>query len=100
MANVLKTATVADIVTLIKSGHSDRRLSRLSRLRLAAGLARPFMDHDAVWHTYHPTAHVSALLTSVMPSTGRSRADIDGRFIPHGEFGVESASQARRGRRR
>jgi hypothetical protein len=36
MANVLKTATVDDIVTLIKSGHSDRRLSRLSRLRLAA----------------------------------------------------------------
>jgi hypothetical protein len=27
MANVLKMATVADIVTLMKAGHSDRRIS-------------------------------------------------------------------------
>ena len=27
MANVPKMATVADIITLIKSGHSDRRIS-------------------------------------------------------------------------
>lgn len=32
MANVLKMATVADIVTLIKSGHSDRRISAVLSL--------------------------------------------------------------------
>ena len=32
MANVLKMATVADIVTLIKAGHSDRRISAVLSL--------------------------------------------------------------------
>jgi hypothetical protein len=32
MANVLKMATVADIVTLIKAGHSERRISAMLSL--------------------------------------------------------------------
>ena len=46
MANVLKMATVADIVTLIKSGHSNRRILRCfrriaGRLRSTAGSCGP-----------------------------------------------------------
>ena len=32
MANVLKMATVADIITLIKTGYSDRRISAVLSL--------------------------------------------------------------------
>ena len=48
MANVLKMATVADIVTLIKSGHSDRRISAVLTLATVKTFVRWLWEMEVI----------------------------------------------------
>ena len=81
MANVLKMATVADIVTLIQAGSSDRRISALSSLdRGTVAIPRWKQCPCSIW-TWPNPANSQTMALHSSPATRVPNAEFAMNFL-------------------